>query len=75
MKKGELRKQDEPKIKELLMPEHEIVTIQVAQAVSTFLQLPMDERAAPGTEELTGQTVCSCRYTRRRASRRRFGQG
>jgi hypothetical protein len=75
MKNGELRKQDEPKIKELLMPEHEIVTIQVAQAVSTFLQLRMDERAASGTEEVIGQTEGSCGYPRRRASRLRLRRG
>jgi hypothetical protein len=52
-KKDALRKQDEPKIRELRTRELETAMIRVARAASTFLQLPMEERAAPGTEELT----------------------
>jgi hypothetical protein len=45
MKSG-LRNKDEPKIKELLMPEPEIVTIQVVQRASMSLRIPMEERVA-----------------------------
>jgi hypothetical protein len=50
-KKDVLRKHDEPKIKELRKPEPEIAAIQVAQAASMSLRLPMEERAASGIEE------------------------
>jgi len=48
MKSG-LRNKDEPKIKELLMPELEIVTIQVVLTASMSLRIPMEERVASGT--------------------------
>jgi hypothetical protein len=48
MKSG-LRNRDEPKIKELLMPELEIVTIQVVQTASMSLRIPMEERVARET--------------------------
>jgi hypothetical protein len=50
---GARRKLDEPKIKELRKPEHEIAAIQVAQAASMSLRLPMEERAAFGTDVLS----------------------
>jgi hypothetical protein len=46
---GVLRKQGEPKIKELRKREHEIAAIQVAQAASMSLPHPMEERAASET--------------------------
>jgi hypothetical protein len=54
MKKSVLRKHDEPKIRELRTRELAIATTRVAQAASTSLRLLMDERAALGTEEVTG---------------------
>jgi hypothetical protein len=49
---GAQKKQGALKIKELRKPEHEIAAIQVAQAASMSLRLPMEERAASGTNRL-----------------------
>jgi hypothetical protein len=65
---AELRKLDEPKIRELRKPEHEIAAIQVAQAASMSLPRRMEERAASGTEELKAEShTGNCRGTIHRA--------
>jgi hypothetical protein len=53
MKSG-LKNKDEPKIRELRMPELAIATIQVVRMASMSLQPRMEERAASGTNRLTG---------------------
>jgi hypothetical protein len=53
-KKDVLRKHDEPKIKELRKPEHEIAAIRVARAASMSLRRRMEERAVSGINQPTG---------------------
>jgi hypothetical protein len=53
--RAETQTHAEPKIKELGTPKLEIVTIQAARTASTLLRIPMEEKAAPGIEVLTGR--------------------